>query len=140
MADILINVKSSAQKGQAMLVTVLALSGTILGATTIAGLLMLYQIRQSTDAVNSAKAVFAADAGMEWGLYKFFKADGLTCQACPAGGACDMKPVMTNISNPPNPDDRVKMTCTQNADNSITIRSSGNALNTYRAFEVALKQ
>ena len=58
-----------------MILTVLALGGTILGATTVAGLLMLYQIRQSTDLENSAKAIFAADAGIEWALYKFVRQD-----------------------------------------------------------------
>ncbi len=58
-----------------MILTVLALGGTILGATTVAGLLMLYQIRQATDLANSAKAIFAADAGLEWALYQFFTKD-----------------------------------------------------------------
>ncbi len=53
-----------------MLLTVMALGGTLLGATTVAGLLMLYQIRQSTDLQNSAKAIFAADAGLETSLYE----------------------------------------------------------------------
>jgi hypothetical protein len=55
-----------------MLITVLSLGGTILGATAIAGLLMLYQIRSATDFANSAKAVFAADAGTEWAQYNYF--------------------------------------------------------------------
>jgi hypothetical protein len=55
-----------------MLLTVLSIGGTILGATTIAGLLMLYQIRGATDFANSAKAIFAADAGTEWALYSYF--------------------------------------------------------------------
>lgn len=58
--------------GQVMVLTVLALGGTILGATTIAGLLMLYQIRQTTDMANSARAIFAADAGIEKSLYDMF--------------------------------------------------------------------
>ena len=61
------------RSGQAMLLTVLTLGGTILGATTIAGLLMVYQLRQTTDLTNSGKALFAADAGIEFGLYRFFK-------------------------------------------------------------------
>jgi uncharacterized protein YggU (UPF0235/DUF167 family) len=61
------------KSGQAMLLAVLALGGTMLGATTIAGFLMLYQIRQATDFENSAKAIFAADAGTEWALYSYFK-------------------------------------------------------------------
>lgn len=56
-----------------MLVTVLILSGTILGATAIAGLLMLYQIRQTTNVADSAKAIFAADSGLECQFYRRFK-------------------------------------------------------------------
>lgn len=52
-----------------MVFTVLVLGGTMLGATTIGGLLLLYQIRQTTDMANSAKAIFAADAAIEWGRY-----------------------------------------------------------------------
>ena len=63
---------NSGRRGQVMLLTVLAISGTLLGATTIAGLLMVYQLRQSVDAGISARAIFAADSGLEWGLYKFF--------------------------------------------------------------------
>jgi hypothetical protein len=55
-----------------MLIAVLALGGAMLGATTIAGFLMAYQIRQTTDFTNSAKAVFAADAGVEWASYRFY--------------------------------------------------------------------
>ena len=60
------------RKGQVMILTVLALGGTMLGATTIAGLLMLYQLRQANDLSNSARAIFAADAGMEWAFYNLF--------------------------------------------------------------------
>jgi hypothetical protein len=59
-------------KGQVMLLTVLIVSGTILGATTIAGLLMLYQMRQATDFGKSVQALFAADTGLEWSLYRKF--------------------------------------------------------------------
>lgn len=59
-------------KGQVMLLTVLSIGGTILGASTIAGLLMVYQIRSATDFTNSAKAIFAADTGIEWAQYNYF--------------------------------------------------------------------
>lgn len=63
-------------KGQVMLLTVLIVSGTILGATTIAGLLMVYQIRQAINFGESLQALFAADTGLEWQLYrKFQKSD-----------------------------------------------------------------
>jgi len=72
------------RSGQVMILTILALGGTLLGATTVAGLLTLYQIRNSTDLANSAKAIFAADTGMEWGLYNFICANGGDQQPCPA--------------------------------------------------------
>ncbi len=61
--------KNRKRSGQVMILTVLALGGTILGAATVASLLVVYQIRQSTDLANSARAIFAADTGIEWGLY-----------------------------------------------------------------------
>ncbi|MCL4437655.1 hypothetical protein M1513_01280 [Patescibacteria group bacterium] len=60
--------------GQVMILTVLALGGTILGATAIAGTLMLYQLRQAKDTQSSTEAIYNADAGIECGLYQFFTA------------------------------------------------------------------
>jgi len=126
------------RQGQVMLITVLALSGTILGATTIAGLLMMYQLRQSTDAVSSAKAVYAADAGIEWRLYRFFKVDGQTCNAAcdTAGDVSCPKPLFANTAT-------VQTTCVSAVSGSkenVTIKSSGNAQRTYRAFELSLER
>lgn len=59
----------SPNSGQVIILTVLVLGGTILGATTVAGLLMLYQIRQAGDMGHSGRAIFAADSGIEWALY-----------------------------------------------------------------------
>ena len=64
-------------RGQALLLVTIAIGGIILGATTIAGLITTYQIRRATDVINSQKAIFAADAGIECGLYQFFS--GGTC-------------------------------------------------------------
>ena len=72
MSDTKINLK----KGQVLLLTTITLGGMLLGVMTIAGLLMLYQIRQVTDLANSGRAIFAADTGIEWGLYQFFKGGG----------------------------------------------------------------
>jgi hypothetical protein len=60
------------RSGQALLIAVLSLGGAILGATTVAGLLTLYQIRATTDSENSAKAIFAADAGIEWAQFDHY--------------------------------------------------------------------
>ncbi len=56
-----------------MLLTAVLISGIVLSATSLAGLLTIYQLRQVTDVTNSTKAIFAADAGIEWELYKNFK-------------------------------------------------------------------
>ena len=81
--------------GQAMFLSILAIGGTILGATTIAGLLMIYQLRRTSDLANSAKAIFAADAGLESALYNFYK-----CNFDPAspGAPCpvDGPPAFSN--------------------------------------------
>ncbi|MBN2197880.1 hypothetical protein JW698_01645 [Candidatus Wolfebacteria bacterium] len=60
-------------KGQVMLLTVLILGGSILIASTIAGYLMMLKIRSSSDIINATKAIYAADAGIEWNLYTRFK-------------------------------------------------------------------
>ncbi len=67
--------KMNNQRGQVMLLTVVLLSGTVLGSTTIAGILMLNQIRQATLATDSMRAIFASDAGLEWEFYKAAKND-----------------------------------------------------------------
>jgi hypothetical protein len=75
--------KKNMRSGQAMLIAVLALGGAILGATTVAGLMTLYQIRATTNTANSAKAIFAADAGTEWALYNYYC--GINSSQCPGG-------------------------------------------------------
>ncbi len=56
-----------------MLLSVLLISSAVLGAATIAGLLVSFQLRQTADAEASAQAVFAADAGIEKALYEKYK-------------------------------------------------------------------
>lgn len=106
-----------------MLLAVLMLGGTILGVTAIAGFLMLYQIRQSVDFQNSAKSVFAADAGVEWALDNYFQ----SAQPSPLFG--------NNAS--------FTVLCYDNADNQLPgcanasssyAISKGTAGNTKRAF------
>ena len=56
-----------------MVMVVVMIGGLLLAATAIAGLLTVYQIRQSNDAVSSAQAFFAADAALEWQLANYNK-------------------------------------------------------------------
>jgi hypothetical protein len=53
------------QKGQVLLLTVMLLSGAILGATSLASLLILYQLRQTSDIKDSMESIYAADTGIE---------------------------------------------------------------------------
>lgn len=61
------------RSGQAILVAVLSIGGVILGATTLAGFLLFYQVNATTDAVDSVQAIFAADTGVNWALYEFYQ-------------------------------------------------------------------
>lgn len=45
----------------------------MIGAAAIGSLLLIYQIRTVNDAVNSAKAIFAADTGIELVTWCAFK-------------------------------------------------------------------
>lgn len=119
--------------GQVMILTVLALGGTILGATTIAGLLMLYQLRQSTDMANSARAIFAADAGIEQSFYNLFcgPLDNPAKTPCPASAI--------NFTN----GESVKVTCYDGNGSEVLctdsavrhIRSVGSGGTATRAFD-----
>lgn len=120
-----------------MLLTVLILSGTILGATTIAGLLMLYQIRQSADIANSTKAIYAADTGIEKQLYDFF--NGGTCAGGPAetgvldNGAqfsvtCDSQTAPATVNG------------VSGQQETVTIKATGEAFKNYRSLEETLAQ
>lgn len=95
---------SKNKKAQVMILTVLILGGTILGATTVAGLLMLYQIRQATDLGRSTQAIFAADTAIEWGLYQYY-------------GGTEGPPVLSNGAN-------FSTTCYDNSQNEVNCRST----------------
>ena len=112
-----------------MLLAVLAIGGAILTASTIAGLLTLYQIRQATDFGNSAKAIFAADAGLEWELFNVFY---------PSGDA--PKPDFTNGAD-------FRGSCTDDEENSLPctdasatiMKSIGDAVSIKRGFILFLE-
>lgn len=55
-----------------MFLTVVVLGVIVTSVTVIAGLLMGYQIKRSADVSHSARAVFAADAGVECMLFEMF--------------------------------------------------------------------
>lgn len=121
-----------------MLLMLLSLGGTILAATTLAGFLMVSQIRSSTDFANSAKSIFAADAGTEWALDNYFNSStqpvlfpfspsngatsSVTCYGFDDSG--NLLPLITSTCNDANP----------NASSGYAI-AVGTANNTNRALK-----
>ncbi len=67
-----IGYRGDSEGGQAMLLTVTVLSSVILGAASLASVLVTYQLRQVTDSRISAQAIFATDAGIERALFERF--------------------------------------------------------------------
>jgi Tfp pilus assembly protein PilX len=63
------------KKGQVMIIVSLALGGVMLTSIVIGGILISNQIRQAGNIVSSSKALYAADAALEWGMYQFYKQD-----------------------------------------------------------------
>ncbi len=71
--------KITKERGQVMLLTVMLLSSAILGATSVAGLLVLFQLRQASDIASSTKSIFAADAGIECAFFNEFRTIRRNC-------------------------------------------------------------
>ncbi len=67
-----------------MILTTVILGGLMLVATSVAGLLMFYQLKQASDAASSAAAIFAADGGLEISLDCYFH--GLEIPPTPVQG------------------------------------------------------
>lgn len=56
-----------------MIMTIMVVVGALVGASAIAGSLMVRQIRQSTQGIDSTKAIFASESGIELELYHRYK-------------------------------------------------------------------
>jgi len=144
--DQIVHGKQNKRSGQAMLIAVLSLGGAILGATAVAGLLTLYQIRATTDSENSARAIFAADAGIEWVQFDHYCAtdvDPSGANRCPSvtpgtsdytlptfsGSGATMKVNCYDVS-----DAQGASTSTCSDPGVLSVISSGIANNSERAF------
>ena len=124
----MIKKKTEQKRGQAMLLAVLALGGTMLGATTIAGFLMLYQIRQATDFENSSRAIFAADAGTEWALYSYLHGVQLPSTTFSNGASVEVTCYESDNTTP---------TPCYSTSTAVTGISKGTAGDTKRAFAIS---
>jgi Tfp pilus assembly protein PilX len=99
------------QNGQVLLITVLVLMSTFALSIALGGM-VLYELRAMVNTNESVKALYAAESGIEWQLFKANK------------GNTDM-PVMTNN------------TTYENDSGVGYIRSSGNSGRVNRAIEVS---
>ncbi len=133
--------KFDPRSGQAMLLTVIALGGTLLGATTIAGLLMLYQIRQATDLKDSNKAIFAADAGIEMVGYYLANATGgeepLVPQDMVDHNGVTNKAKISRVVcySATSTDPTTIIPCSQGSSSAVVLRSYGESGRANRAFQ-----
>ncbi len=94
------NIILNNSSGQAIILTTVMLGGLMLSATAIAGLLMFYQLRQANDAASSGMAVFAADAGLEAGLFCYYYGGVLLPEASqPNAEHCSLSSSPSDFSN-----------------------------------------
>ena len=105
----------TSQKGQAILLSVIIMGSILLSVTTIAGYLSIQKVRVSRDIVNSGKAIYAADAGIEKELYREFV------------GPVDDPSFSNGASH---------TTTRSPSGNTTSIRSVGTAGNSSRAFKL----
>jgi len=118
------------KRGQAMLLTVMLLSSAILGATALAALLVLFQLRQATDAKASTQAIFAADSGIECVLFE--KILSVSPGAPPPNYAnCGIAPDKVNLDN-----GSLYTITVETSGGDTTIKSIGRAGRTTRALEI----
>ena len=106
-----------------MLLTVVLLSGAVLASTSLAGLLILYQLRQATDVKGSMRAIFAADAGLEWAFYNETKTTPQTQATYPH---------VINLAN------GAKVTVTYDPTSPLPIKAIGQSGRSARAFQADL--
>jgi len=85
------DIRRKIPKGQTMLFMVFTMSIVILGATALANLLVVYELRQASSISQSTQALFSADAGIERILMGRFG-----CCASEDGDLCSCFPEANN--------------------------------------------
>lgn len=115
------NIKKN--QGQVMLLAVLIIGTSILTMTSISGYLMLQRIRSSSNIIDSTKAIFAADTGIEWELFKKNK-----CTEGSINPLCSTKPFLTNDSS------------FNTFLSAQSIKSIGTSIKSNRAFKIIINQ
>lgn len=71
------------RQGQSMILTVLVLSSAVLAISAIGGYMMMLRLRINSDIVNTTKAIYITDAGIECEAYNQFQMASIDCNAAP---------------------------------------------------------
>lgn len=124
--------------GQAMIVSVVLIGGILLSASAVAGLLVVYQIRQSNDMVNSAKAFFAADTGIEAVSMCYFK--GCDDPATPVVEDATMPPQILFSNGARWETTSTIIAATPTTSSTLNIIAKGFSGNTIRILETQFEQ
>lgn len=109
--------------GQAVLISVIIMGSILLSVTTIAGYLTMQKIKIAGNATNSMKALYAADAGLEFELYKHLHPS-----------STDADPIFSNGAS------SVHMRQINPATGAGEIRSLGTAGRSSRAFNILINE
>ena len=119
-----------------MLLAVIVLSTSILSSVIVASTIVLSQLRQTVNIMDSARAAYAADSGLECGLYTALKDPTFTCDR-DAAITCgtDVSGPFCQLAN--NAKFRIFRTGALPLQNIKSIGESGRAT---RAFEVFFTQ
>lgn len=115
--------------GQVMILSVLAIGGILLVATTVAGFLISYGIRQSGDFTASTRAIIAADAGVEWELYIY--THPTSTEPSPSFGNGSKVTVQCFDDN-----DKTLECAGPKATSTVTVLSNGEFRDASRIFEI----
>lgn len=121
-----------------MILTVLTMGATVLGAATIAGLLMLYQLRQAGDVENSGRALYAAEAGIELGLYRVVQGASSTLHATPTvpfANTATFTMTCYEADALCSPLNEIDCTQTASSTQNLLIKSIGSMGNSSRGFD-----
>ncbi len=134
-------------RGQAMLLAVTLIGSVVLIFSSISGYFILQRLRMAADFVDSSKAIYAADTGLEWKLYQCFKCGqgGQTfCDINPVTGNCSSNQAVDNLA--PSMEDSLTSFISNVAINVVgasttyDFKSVGTSNKSHRAFELILEE
>ncbi len=137
-------------RGQAMLLAITLIGSVVLIFSSISGYFILQRLRMAADFVDSSKAIYAADTGLEWKLYQCFKCDqsGQTfCDINSATGNCSsnpavdsLAPLMPSRTNPLTSFVSVVAVSAVGNSTRYDFKSVGTSNKSHRAFELILEE